>query len=357
MTHSKILVTGAAGYVGGSVLSYLKTLESSSIDAGSVIGAVRSEEQVDALTAARFNVQQVNLSDEQAVAELVLRNEIDVVVHCASGLDRDLVVNLIHALGKRREASGKATYFIHTSGGSAFSEVGGWSNGPTSDTDQIFDLEKALADSMPLRKVDVAVTEEAKSAGVTSYIVVPPMVYGRGLGLWNKLSVCMPLTVRASLSRRAVYTFPQDSVMPAVHVSDLMALYARLLEKIVQNDAPAGGENGYYFAVAHKIHWWPTLDRMAAALHSRGLVQQRSTQMWPNDEEAAEAYGLPGLFVQMIFNSRTEIRSGKAGALGWEPTWTQEDQFLQIIDDEVRDVLELDTGKGSVLNNVNKQLK
>lgn len=92
--------------------------------------------------------------------------------------------------------------------------------------------------------------------------------------------------------------------MPAVHVSDLMALYARLLEKIVQNDAPAGGENGYYFAVAHEIHWWPTLDRMAAALHSRGLVQQRSTQMWPNDEEAAEAYGLPGLFVQMIFNSR-----------------------------------------------------
>lgn len=30
---------------------------------------------MDALTAAGFNVQQVNLSDEQAVAELVLRNE------------------------------------------------------------------------------------------------------------------------------------------------------------------------------------------------------------------------------------------------------------------------------------------
>lgn len=40
---------------------------------------------------------------------------VDVVVHCASGILPDLAINLINALGRRREATGGSTYFIHVS--------------------------------------------------------------------------------------------------------------------------------------------------------------------------------------------------------------------------------------------------
>ena len=61
--------------------------------------------------------------------------------------------------------------------------------------------------------------------------------------------------------------------MPAIHVSDLMELYARLVEKILQEPLPCD-EEGYYFAVGHTFHWWETLDRLAVVLHARGLVNR-----------------------------------------------------------------------------------
>jgi hypothetical protein len=40
----------------------------------------------------------------------------------------------------------------------------------------LFETEKELADSYPMRKTDVSVIEQAKVTGVTSFIVIPPMV-------------------------------------------------------------------------------------------------------------------------------------------------------------------------------------
>jgi hypothetical protein len=40
----------------------------------------------------------------------------------------------------------------------------------------LFEIEKGIADSYPMRKTDVSVIELAKATGVTSFIVIPPMV-------------------------------------------------------------------------------------------------------------------------------------------------------------------------------------
>lgn len=59
---------------GGSVLAYL-TSDSTSIDAKTIIAAVRSKEQAIALTEAGFNAQQVSLDDEDSITKLILQNE------------------------------------------------------------------------------------------------------------------------------------------------------------------------------------------------------------------------------------------------------------------------------------------
>ena len=50
--------------------------------------------------------------------------------------------------------------------------------------------------------------------------------------------------------------------------------------------------------------WWETLGRLAAAMEARELVTSSETQVWTSDEAAAEATGVPEIFVEIFFNSR-----------------------------------------------------
>ncbi len=91
--------------------------------------------------------------------------------------------------------------------------------------------------------------------------------------------------------------------MSAVHISDLIALYGRIVENILQKETIPSGTEGYYFALAHDLFWWEALDHLAVVLKARNLVADSKTQIWPNDEVAAEALGVPIQFVQLLWNS------------------------------------------------------
>ncbi|KAL9609303.1 MAG: hypothetical protein Q9167_005921 [Letrouitia subvulpina] len=349
--RSRVLITGAAGYIGGSLVADLLANTNIPIEKEDIIAAVRSEEQAKTLTNLGINVLQLDLTDETSVAENLLRHDIRIVVHTASSIDSRLALHLISALGKQKEVSGEDAYFIHTSGSSAFYENTGWPQGEVKDSGPVFDQEKELADSFPIRKTDVAIIEHAKARGVTSFIVVPPVVYGKGSGQWNKLSVVLPVYVQASIARKTVYKFAQNTKVSSVHISDITALYGRIIQKILKKEAIPNGTEGYYFAVAHELHWWEVLDRLAVALNARGLVTDTKTQLWPSDEVAAETLGVPVQFVQTLWNSGDNIVSENKHRLGWKPVWTK-DRFLQNIDDEIEAVLELGKAKSSLIGSL-----
>ncbi|MCJ1457103.1 hypothetical protein MMC28_007469 [Mycoblastus sanguinarius] len=354
--RSKILITGAAGYIGGSIVADFLADTNILIEKEQMSAAVRSEEQAKTLSKLGINVLQLDLTDEKAVVESLLHHDISIVVHCASSINPALALNLITALSKQGEVSGEETYFIHTSGLSAFYESTGWPSREIKDTGPIFELEKQLADSFPIRKTNVAVIEHAKARGVTSFVVIPPTVYGRGSGEWNKLSVVFPIYVQASISRKTVYKFAENIKVSGVHISDFTALYGRIIEKILQKEALPSGTEGYYFALAHESFQWEVLDHLAVALNARGLVTDSKTQLWPSDEAAAEAFGVPVQFVKPIWNSGENIVSEKAHSLGWKPVWNK-DRFLQNIDDEIQDVVELGKAKSSLMDSLSKFAK
>ena len=91
--------------------------------------------------------------------------------------------------------------------------------------------------------------------------------------------------------------------MSGVHIHDLTALYAHIIEKILRKEAIPSGEEGYYFALSHDLQWWEVLDHVAAALKSRGLITDTTLQTWPDDDAAAEVLGVPKQFVQTLWNS------------------------------------------------------
>ncbi|KAF2803422.1 NAD(P)-binding protein [Mytilinidion resinicola] len=346
-----ILVTGAAGYIGGSVLASFVTRTSGPINAASISAVVRSEDQVQALSKLGVNVIQVDLSDEMALNEAVVRNEIDIVVHIASSIDSRVVSHLITALGQRRKASGEEVFFIHSSVAALFATEGGWLYGEVKDTDQRFEKEKQIGGPHPVRETNILVTEHAKAQGVTSLNVVVPTVYGRGSGEWRKLSVNIPAYTRASIKHKIVYKFDKDGSPPAVHISDLTALYALLVEKILQKEQAPSGEKGYYFAMAHRAPWWDVMQHLADALHARGLVAEPKVQIWPSDEMAAEYLGFPLLYIRAMCTSTGQLVPVNAYRLGCQPKW-DEKRFLESMDDEIRAVQELDKVKDTVFDSI-----
>ena len=194
----------------------------------------------------------------------------------------------------------------------------------------------------PVRATDIAVVDEAKANGVQAFNVVIPMTYGIGSGEWKKVSQNIPAQLRASLKNKLVRRFEEDAASAAVHVSDLTALYALLVSKIVAGDPLPHSERGYVFAFAHHAPWHKTMARLAEALYKRGLVTTPETEVWPSYEEAAEQLGWPPQFARAMATTAGDLVAIQAyEQLGWQPKWTEQ-MYLDSMDEEIDGLLEHD---------------
>ncbi|KAF2643543.1 NAD(P)-binding protein [Massarina eburnea CBS 473.64] len=385
MAHN-ILVTGAAGYIGGSIIADFLTRNV--IPKEHIHAAVRSEEQASALSTLNVNVVRLDLSNEEAILELLTSNSIDIIIHTASAIDTRVTLPLIKALGKLRTASGKPVYYIHVSlfnvsvireGGkekylstpihpfqtnspkktsalSAFYPNNNWPTTITSDLDAIFPTEKSLTHPYPVRSTNIAVIETAKDQDVTIFIVVPPVVYGRGTGPYNKLSVLFPLFIKAAIDLKTVHQFAENITINNVHISDLTTLYALLVQSIVRGDKIASGEEGYYFGIAHNTDWHDIQSRIAGLLASRGLVTSSEVRLWPSDQYASDALGYPLAYLNALWKSGADLSVERPRSLGWKPEWDRE-RFLREIDSEIEDVVELGRAKSGMMVDMHRIAK
>ncbi|KAL3444767.1 hypothetical protein BJX65DRAFT_310568 [Aspergillus insuetus] len=361
---SRILITGAAGYIGGSLIAdFLSESESesgsastgSTISRGKIVAAVRSGEQAVALSKLDIPVLQLDLADEEAVTAAILDHNINIIIHTTSAIDPNAALYLINGLGKRGRASGRKVFFIHTSGLSAFYPSTGWPSGQSRDTDVVFETEKKLAQSFPIRNTDVSIIEHAAKRGVSSFVVVPSLVYGKGSGEWNKLSVILPVYVQTALAQKAVYRFPENAKVSAVHISDLTALYRLITAKVLRGESETIPRNkeGYYFALSHDLFLGDVLDHLALALSSRDLVTDTKPRIYPSDKVAADSLGVPEQFVQTLWNSGDNMVAEIPRKVGWRPAWTKE-RFFENFDDEIDAVLELGKAKSGLIDSLFK---
>ncbi|CAH0057299.1 unnamed protein product [Clonostachys solani] len=378
MAHVKnVLVTGGAGFIGGSVVATLIARTNAPVKNINISTIIRSDDQAKALSKLGVNVIQADLSDEKAILEAVLSNEIDLIVHAASSFVLPLGLNLVRALGQRGKITGKKTYFINSSITTPFSEDGGWPEGEVKDTDDLYETERQLGDGHPVRITDLGLLEETKAQGVEFFNLAVPVVYGRGSGEWKKLSTNIPAFVRKSVENKVVYKFEKDGALffihwrdsqssfvkrqpvsfnnqrsflptriltvlqnpPAIHVADLADLYVALVEKILQGESIPSGETGFYFGFAHRLPWWKAMERLAAGLHARGLVAEPTAQVWPSWEEAAKQLKWPVQHIHAMGAATGQQVAVNPYLLGWQPKWNQK-RFLDSIDDEIQAALD-----------------
>lgn len=344
MAETKILITGATGYIGGTILSALLASSKPALKNLRFSALIRAESQAAQLGALGVTpILFKNLDDVAVIRKAA--SEHDVVIHTASGFHTASAKALIEGLGDRKRDTGKDVYYLHTSGTSNLGDqpiTGAYHESREfADTDDIYAYEKTreACDVYPQRTTDIAVVDTGRARGVKTHIIMSPTIYGLGTGGFNRTSIQEPTMIRASLKAGYVAVIGSGAgVWDYVHVVDLVDLYELLLDAILSGKAIPSGERGIYFSENGRFSWAQMSQSIADALHKADPAFPKEVKS-VSLEEAAKLWGGGNVFVtELAFASNSRTKAVLGRELGWTPKFGASD-FSGHLEVEVAEVL------------------
>lgn len=293
----KIFLTGASGYIGGSIATAL-------VAAGhTVTGLCRAAEKAELLKQKGINPVIGTLRDEKSLFQAAL--SADAVINAADADDPFAAEVLLRALNN----SGKK--LIHTSGSSI---VGDRAAGKYSSRVFHEDIPRPIRfEKLGRVAIDTHVLEGV-IRGVHSVVICPSLIYGYGTGLHTE-SIQVPWMIAvAKKYQQARMIGKGENIWSTVHIDDLVTAYLLALEK-----APAGS---FFFLENGEV----SFKDIAETIH-QGLGFGGEVQIW-TIEEAVQEWGREA--AHFAFGSNSRIRSDKARSLlGWTPNQTSALDWLK----------------------------
>ncbi len=283
----KVFITGATGYIGGSIAEML-------VAAGhSVTGLVRADEKALLLKARGIAPILGTMDDNAILTESA--QAADAVIHTASADHPASVVALVTAL----ERSGKT--LIHTTGSAI---VADHADGEYATKTPL--TEDSYFEPVPFRRARVDmnryIRQAAMEKGVRSIVICPTMVYGTGRGLQADSDQIPKLTALSRQIGAGVYFGKGLSYYSNVHIDDLVDLYLLAMEK-----APGGS-----FFFAENGH---SSFKDLAGLISNHLGFGGKTVSLPV-EQVIQQYGE---YARLGAASNSYVKAVNARRLGWSP--------------------------------------
>lgn len=322
----RIFITGGTGYIGGSFLQLM--WERHYLDQYEIRVLVRDASVAEALQKRGFTAVIGSLDDSELLSHEAESAEI--VFSTANCDHKDSVVALLQGLQLQFQQTGQQPIFIHTSGAGVLTEHSiGLGVSPELDRNQSEwdeqDVEKhqKIGYSAPHRFVDVEVFKAAKQGFVKTYLVVPPTVFGVGLGPFaaNRMSIQIPRLVYHSLIRRQVMTVGRgDNIWPNVHVADLAELYLVIMNAALTGTAPSGVEGIYYPASEH-FYWKQVSQRIAEIFDQQKLLPSPIVTM--------------GLQSGWFWGSNVRVHPTNSTNLGWKATHGGTAEMIRDIEHDV----------------------
>lgn len=290
MKTGKVFVTGATGYIGGSVAVQLLN------NGYTVTGLARKEADLPRLKA--LGIQPV-LGDINAVKVITEQaKEADAIINAASADNPFVVSTILEAI----KGSGKT--LIHTSGSSIAGDKAAGEHGPQIRY-EVIPTEPKLEKAARIA-IDKTVMQAA-GGDIRTVVICPTMIYGTGLGL-HKESVQVPLLAKTARQYNAgVFVGKGANVWSNVHIEDLAQLYLLALQK-----ASAGS---FYFAENGEAALYDIVSLISRQLgyngKTQGLTIDEAIALW--GAEAAH-FGLGSNSYVSAVKARQE--------LDWQPNAT-----------------------------------
>jgi nucleoside-diphosphate-sugar epimerase len=289
----KILVTGATGYIGGSVAEKL-------VAAGhNVSGLVRSDAKSLLLKERGINPVVGTLDDCEILTKAA--QAADAVIHAASADHSGSVVTLVSAL----ERSGKL--LINTSGSAIVADHadGEYASAVPLTEDDYFD-------PVPYRRARVDLNRYARQAaidkGVRSVVICPAMIYGTGRGPQPDSDQLPKLIALSKQVGAGVYFGKGLNRYSNVHIDDLVDLYLLVMEK-----APGGS---FFFAENGNNSFKELAEMMSSVLGFGGRTISLPVEAVTRQNGEAARLGVASNSLVVAANARRLGWSPKAPALG-----------------------------------------
>jgi nucleoside-diphosphate-sugar epimerase len=283
----KVFITGASGYIGGSVADLL-------VRAGfEVSGLVRTNDKANLLEERRIHPVLGSLDDHDVLSQAARRS--DGVIHAASADYKGTVEIFVEAL----KHTGKI--LVHTTGSGIVNDS---ADGEYAATTYI--SEDTCFEPVPFRQARVAMNRYVREAGIDqgirTIVICPSMIYGTGLGLHKESDQLPKLIAYSRQVGAGVYFGKGLNRYSNVHIEDLADLFLLAVEK-----APSGS---FFFAENGDASFKEIAELIARTQGLEGKTTSVSIQTLISQMGDIGRYGVA---------ANSLVRAENARRLGWSP--------------------------------------
>jgi nucleoside-diphosphate-sugar epimerase len=294
----KVFVTGASGYLGGSISHRL-------VENGhEVIGLVRTPEQAQWLETRGIAAQIGTLDDADLLQEVA--RSADATINAANSDHYFSIRALITAL------AGTGKTLIHTSGASTVCDdaMGGEPSQAIYADDQPF---TPMLHRVPRIEIDRMVRTAGVNQGLRAFVISPSTVYGNGLGMKTESDQLPKIVAKSKELGAGVYIGSGKTIWSNVNINDLVDLYLSALDR-----APSGA---FFYAENGES----TFKSIARAV-SKSLGFEGRTLSWDINEAMSELGG----FARIALATNARVRAINARKLlNWQPSGPSLEQAVE----------------------------
>ncbi|BCS19436.1 uncharacterized protein APUU_12264A [Aspergillus puulaauensis] len=297
-SNPKILLTGATGFIGGSILTALLQSPVLSLQSSPITCLLRDDSNRAALLTSTYG-NRVNPSIYDGLDDLettsAVAAEHDIVINTTMGFHSASTKALLRGLAQRKAHTGRDVWMIHTSGTSNIGDK------PITNpvglrefddlADDVYAHEKALEAAEPYaqRTTELGVIDTGLELGVKTLVIMSPIIYGTGTGLFNRVSIHTGYMKAILKIGHAVVVGDGAGLWDHVHIEDLADLYRLVVLDVVEREGKAlpTGKKGIVFSGNGRHSWLEYSQLVADACYEKGLISERKVTHI-NIDEAAE---------------------------------------------------------------------
>ncbi|KAK9378535.1 uncharacterized protein V2V93DRAFT_375915 [Kockiozyma suomiensis] len=331
---TKLLVTGASGFVGGAALNRIIASDFPGLD---ISVFLRRDSQVAPILAkypgkVTAKVGKAGYTDP-VFADLV--KQADIVLHAGHSADETSPIDVF------TENLKDGALLIHTSGTyilTDFTEL----DKPTSrvyDDEQDIKLLTSWPIDHPHRNVESKVLNIHKlKPAVNSIIVSPPIVYGISTGPISRTSKQIPKLPEIADKVKANRLFGTGLAnWSNIHINDLADFFEILLATYLQDPSKLSfNDQGYYFVEGGEHVWKKLISALDEPLVKYKVIDsQHTSEKLPSWTlaELSEVFGAQDAHqFYEVYRSSSRSKATKARKLGWQP---KEKDIYSTLDETV----------------------